>query len=139
LSISPSKQPSRSFPSCLRSINCKIFFKSFPTRRTSGNLSKMQANFSCSLLGTCCCWDGDLLVGLDVDGLLWSVVYSPKALVIFSWTSSIKLDSVTPWTSGSKSTRYLSARYSGYCHCSWRKSLTHCKYLSASFNSWILN
>ena len=104
MSISPSKQPSRSLPSCLRSINCNNFFKSFPTRRTSGNLSKIQANFSCSFVGICCCcWFGDVFVGFDVvDELLWSVVYSPKALVIFSWTSSIKLDSVTPWTSKEK-------------------------------------
>ncbi len=99
MSISPSKQPSRSFPSCLRSINCKNFFKSFPIRRTSGNLSKIQANFSCSVVGICGCV-GDVLLGFDVDDeLLWSVVYSPNALVIFSWTSSIKLDSVTPCTS----------------------------------------
>ena len=99
MSISPSKQPSSSFPSCLRSINWRNFFKSLPTRRTSGNFKRMHANFSCSVVGVDC-WVGDRLLELDFDGLLvWSVVYSPSALVIFSWTSSIKLDSVTPWTS----------------------------------------
>ena len=67
MSISPSKQPSRSLPSCLRSINCKNFFKSFPTRRTSGNLSKIQANFSCSFVGTCFWCEGDVFVGFDVE------------------------------------------------------------------------
>ena len=72
-----------------------------PIRRTSGNFKRMQANFSCSLfvvVAESCC-EGERVFELDFEALLWSVVYSPRALVIFSWTSSIKLDSVTPWTS----------------------------------------
>ena len=95
LSISPSKHPSKSLPLCFRSINCKNFFKSLPIKRTSGSFNRIHANFSCSFVEFVDCW--------DVDGerfeLLWSFVYSPNAVVIFSWTSSIKLDSVTPWTS----------------------------------------
>ena len=99
LSISPSKQPSSSLPSCFRSMTWRNFFKSLPTSRTSGSFKRIHANFSCSVVGIDC-WVGDRLLELDFDGLLvWSVVYSPRALVIFSWTSSIKLDSVTPWTS----------------------------------------
>ena len=87
---------------------------SLPTRRTSGNFNRIQANFSCSVVGAAPVVVVVVEFDVDVDKL-WSVVYSPKALVIFSWTSSIKLDSVTPWTSKSKKNTYRSNKLLAYC------------------------